>query len=66
MSHVPITRDQALRDAVSALQRLRDTCTTLNDAGTAETAIDCLRRLEPMAKDGEAVAGVVRYQWGSR
>lgn len=31
-----------------------------------QTAIDCLRRLEPMAKDGEAVAGVVRYQWGSR
>lgn len=64
MSLVPITRDQALRDAVAALERLRDTCTSLNDAGTAETAIDCLRRLdrEPAAQTQKGQGG--RFQWG--
>lgn len=65
MSLVAITRDQALRDAISALQRLRDTCTNLNDVGTAETAIDCLRRLEPIAApESQDHASGVRYQWG--
>lgn len=65
MSLTPITRDQALRDAVAALERLRDLCTSINDAGTAEVAIDCLRRLEPIAApESQDHAGGVRYQWG--
>lgn len=64
MSLVPITRDQALRDAIVALERLRDTCTSLNDAGTAETAIDCLRRLDrSAAQQPSGLSG--RFQWGS-
>ncbi len=69
MSLTPINRDQALRDAIAALERLRDSCASVNDAGTAEVAIDCLRRLEPIARDRRTDAGGtvgVRYQWGAR